>query len=228
MSVTETGTRARYPDSSGHAVANDGRRIYYEVFGDGPVTILFMPANPISHSRLWKGQVHFLARHFRVVVYDGRGNGLSDDADLAVGLPTSARVGDCLAVMDATGTKAAYIVGICVDGVFPSMCLAAEHPDRVLGVVAISPGLPLVTARNPNRQEPEWVKHMADDFVREHYAEFLEFFFGQMFPEPHSTKQVEDAAAYGLDTTPEQLLVHEPLNVETKEEVEAICRQVKC
>ena len=239
MSVTETGTRARYPDQSGHAVAFDGRRIFYEVFGAGEKTIVFMPANPISHSRLWKGQVHYLARHFRVVVYDGRGQGLSDIPDPAETWPANFRVDDCLSVMDATGTDAAYLVGICTDGVFPSMCLAAAHPDRVLGIVAIGTGLPLVTARHPNRTEafavfnehldhPQgWFKFNADH-IRHHYGDFLEFFFGEMFPEPHSTKQVEDAVAYALDGTPELLLAHEDLPATTKEEVEAICRQVRC
>jgi pimeloyl-ACP methyl ester carboxylesterase len=81
MPVTETGTRARLPDSSGFALTPDGLRLYYEVFGEGPKTLVLLPATPISHSRLWKPQVHYLARHFRVVVYDGRGNGLSDHPD---------------------------------------------------------------------------------------------------------------------------------------------------
>ena len=71
MPITETGTRARLPDSSGYATAGDGVRLYYEVFGSGEKTILMLPANPISHSRLWKAQVHYLARHFRVIAYDG-------------------------------------------------------------------------------------------------------------------------------------------------------------
>ena len=58
---------------------------------------------------------------------------------------------------------------------------------------------------------------------------FLEFFFGEMFPEPHSTKQVEDAVAYGLDGPAEGLVMDdaEPVAA-TKEEVEAMCRQVRC
>jgi pimeloyl-ACP methyl ester carboxylesterase len=223
MGITETGTRARLPDESGYAVAKDNVRIHYEVFGTAPETIVFMPANTISHSRLWKGQVHYLARHFRVVVYDGRGQGLSDFPEPAKVWTVTARVNDCLAVMDATGTDSAYIVGICTDGVLPSIGLAAANPGRVRGIVAISPGLPLVTPRHPNREEPEWVKHLNDDFVLEHQAEFLEFFFGQMFPEPHSTKQIEDAVAYGLDSTAEILVADEPLPVKTKEEVEATC-----
>src|SRR2546430_17730121 len=111
MAITETGTRARQPDSSGHAKSFDGLRIHYEVFGRGPKTIVFIPANSISHSRLWKAQVHYLARHFRVVTFDGRGQGLSDFPDTRGTWPANARVDDCLAVMDATGRSEERRVG---------------------------------------------------------------------------------------------------------------------
>jgi predicted glycosyltransferase len=64
--------------------------------------------------------------------------------------------------------------------------------------------------------------------MRENYRGFLEFFFGEMFPEPHSTKQVEDAVAYGLDGGAEMLAMADEPIVTTKEEVEALCRQVRC
>src|SRR3954469_14375166 len=79
--VTVTGTRARQPDEQGYATTDDGLRLYWEVHGGGGTTIVLLPANPISHSHLWKAQVHYLARHHRVVVYDGRGNGRSDTPD---------------------------------------------------------------------------------------------------------------------------------------------------
>ena len=37
------------------------------------------------------------------------------------------------------------------------------------------------------------------------YRRFLEFFFSECFPEPHSTKPREDCVAWGLETTPEVL-----------------------
>src|SRR3954454_3871470 len=100
MAVTETGTRARRPDESGYATAPDGLRLYWERHGGDGSTIVLMPPAPISHSRIWKGQVHYLARHHRVIVYDGRGNGNSDHPD-----PSGTWLGrwwrdDCLAVMD--------------------------------------------------------------------------------------------------------------------------------
>src|SRR3954449_13537038 len=75
MSATETDVRARAPDQTGFATAADGLRLYWELHGGGSTTIVLLPANPISHSRLWKGQVHYLARHHRVVVYAGPGSG---------------------------------------------------------------------------------------------------------------------------------------------------------
>jgi pimeloyl-ACP methyl ester carboxylesterase/UDP:flavonoid glycosyltransferase YjiC (YdhE family) len=240
VTVTETGTRARQPDISGFAESPDGLRLYYEVFGAGPKTIVLLPANPISHSRLWKAQVHYLSRHFRVVAYDGRGNGRSDWPD-----PRSKWLGgwhaaDCLAVMDATQTDTAILVGECVDGVYPSIQLAVSHPERVLGIVAIGTGVPLVSDRPEHRRASAavfnevleshegWFKFNAH-YMREEYRGFLEFFFGEMFPEPHSTKQVEDAVAYGLDTSVEVLLMDNDAPVATtKAEVEALCRQVRC
>jgi predicted glycosyltransferase len=40
----------------------------------------------------------------------------------------------------------------------------------------------------------------------EHYEDFLEFFFSQVFTEPHSTKQREDAIGWALETAPETLV----------------------
>ena len=239
MPVTETGTRARQPDSGGYATSADGLRLYYEVFGGGDKTIVFLPANPIVHSRLWKAQVHYLARHFRVVVYDGRGNGLSDHPDPSGKWLNSWLASDCLAVMDATGTKTAVLVGICHDGVFPSIQIAVSDPERVLGIVAIGPGVPFLTPPHAFRlpsietfdqilESPEgWFKYNRH-YMTQDYRGFLEFFFGEMFPEPHSTKQVEDAVAYGLDGRVETMLMDDVQVVSTAAEVEAICRQVRC
>jgi pimeloyl-ACP methyl ester carboxylesterase len=187
---------------------------------------VLLPANPVSHSLLWKAQVHYLARHFRVVAYDGRGNGRSDAPD-----PSGAWLGtwwasDCLTVLDATSTERAVLVGICGDGVFPSIQLAADHPERVLGIVAIAPGVPHVAPPNPWHEEHADVVN--EDVGRRDYARMLEAFFSGMFPEPHSTKHVEDAVAYGLDGSPDVLFMDKVPVASTREEVEAWCRRVRC
>src|ERR671923_2628844 len=70
-------TRARYPDSEGY-VERDGVRVFYEVYGEGEPTVLLLPTWTLVHSRQWKMQIPYLARHCRVVTFDPRGNGRSD------------------------------------------------------------------------------------------------------------------------------------------------------
>jgi pimeloyl-ACP methyl ester carboxylesterase/predicted glycosyltransferase len=227
MSVTETGTRARLAEESGYAAARDGLRLFWEVYGGGDTTIMLLPPNPIGHSRFWKPQIHYLARHHRVVAYDGRGNGNAENPDSSGKWLDRWRADDCLDVMEATSTETAVLAGICVNGVWPSIQIAAEHPQRVLGIVALAPGVPHLSPGNP-----WWAaagERVDDEVIRRDYPAFLEFFYGAMFPEPHSTKQVEDAVAYGLDGPVEVLLMeHGDPVAETREEVEAICRRVRC
>ena len=133
--------RARQPDSSGYVV-NDGVRVYYEVHGSGSPTILLMPSWAITQSRMWKMQVPYLARHFRVLTYDPRGNGRSDRPGTAAAYDADRIVDDALAVMDATGTDDAVLVGLCTGALWATM-LQQREPGRVLGLVAISPTLTL-------------------------------------------------------------------------------------
>jgi hypothetical protein len=51
---TREQTRARYPDMDGH-IERDGVRVFYEVYGAGEQTVLFMPTWEIVHSRTWGG-----------------------------------------------------------------------------------------------------------------------------------------------------------------------------
>ena len=64
-------TRARYPDESGH-VERDKVRLYYEVYGTHRRTVFLLPPWSIIHSRHWKMQIPYLARHCRVITFDGR------------------------------------------------------------------------------------------------------------------------------------------------------------
>ena len=97
----EEQTRARYPDASGY-VERDGLSIYYEVYGSGEPTVLLLPTWSIVHSRHWKMQIPYLARHCRVLTFDGRGNGRSDRPQEPEAYDEHEYATDALAVMDAT------------------------------------------------------------------------------------------------------------------------------
>ena len=206
-------TRARYPDSDGY-VERDGVRVHYEVFGSGEATLLLLPTWAIVHSHAWKMQVPYLARHFRVITFDGRGNGLSDRPEEPEAYAEVEYAADAIAILDATQTEQAFVVGHSM-GCQRGLMLAADHPDRVAGIVFIGPAMPFAAqtprARAATSFDEEldsydgWAKYNRHYWLSD-YADFLSFFFSQIFTEPHSTKQIEDSVGWGLQTTPETLI----------------------
>ena len=232
------GGRARLPEATGVATADDGVRLAWESFGAGEPTIVLLPSTPIVHSRQWKGQVHDLSRRWRVVTYDGRGNGRSDrPADPArYGSDrVAADIGD---VLDATGTDAAVLVGLCSDSVWPAIRFAAGDPARVLGLVAFAIGVPLLTPPHPHYRQWPFEEELPTDegwaklnrhYWRRDYPGFARFFFDAICQEPHSSKVVEDAVGWAIDGSVEAMLADAaaPHGL-TREGVEATCLAVRC
>jgi len=213
-------TRARQPDETG-VVERDGVRVAWERYGDGSPTILLMPTWSLFHSRHWKLQIPYLARRSRVVTFDGRGNGRSDRPADAASYADTEYVADALAVLDATGTERAVVAGLSM-GAGYTLRLAAEHPDRVLGVVFIGASVPVDDGREdspehqvsadfegPEGDDPDWGKYNAG-YWRRDFPGFAAWFVGEkIFSEPHSTKQIEDGVGWTLETDPETLIATE-------------------
>jgi pimeloyl-ACP methyl ester carboxylesterase/predicted glycosyltransferase len=238
MGRSDTGTPARLPDEQG-AIDRDGVRIHWERYGDGESSILLLPTWAINHSRHWKGQIAYLARHFRVIAFDGRGSGLSDRPQEASAYAAREFVADSVAVLDAAGVNSACVAGLSMGGL-RALLLADQHPDRVEGAFLIDPTVPLLTPGPPEREGISfdagleeyqgWEKFNRHYWLRD-YRGFLEFFFAQVFPEPHSTKQIEDTITWGLDTTAETLIltmVGGDSGLPDKEAVEQLCRRIRC
>ena len=228
--------RARYPDSDGY-VERDGVKLFYEIYGEGDQTILFLPTWSVIHSRQWKAQIAYFARHFRVLTFDGRGNGRSDRPDDPLAYAEEEFAADAIAVMEETNTEKATIVGFSM-GVKRGLILAADYPERVEAAVFIGPSVALVPP-TPVRaasmaqfwQELEsddgWNKYNAHFWLRD-YRSFLEFFFSQVFTEPHSTKEIEDCVGWGLETTGETLITGEKAPDFTYEEALGFASRVEC
>src|SRR5271168_5422135 len=104
-------SRARYPDVEGY-VERDGQRLFYEVYGEGEETVFLIPTWSLIHSRHWKMQIPYFARHFRVLTMDGLGNGRSERCRDPQRYGPTEFARDCLAVMDASGTERAVMVSL--------------------------------------------------------------------------------------------------------------------
>ena len=182
-------------------------RLYYEVYGSGEPTVLLLPTWSIIHSRHWKMQIPYLARHCRVLTFDGRGNGRSDRppeprrTTSVSSPPTPSRS------WTRRAPSSAIVVSLSL-GAQRALILAAEHPERVDSAVFIGP--PSRRRRAPHRTaastpgtseldtDEGWAKYNKHYWLRD-YRGFLEFFFSQMFTEPHSTKPIEDCVGWGLE-----------------------------
>jgi pimeloyl-ACP methyl ester carboxylesterase len=227
--------RARYPDRDDF-VERAGTRIFFEVFGQGDPTVLLLPTWSFAHSHIWKGQVPYLARHMRVITFDGRGNGRSDRPRRPEDYADAEFVADAVAVLDATATKQAVIVGLS-RGAEWAMLLAAEHPERVGKVVLTGIGTPLgppSPTANLSFGEPQpsyagWARFNRHFWLQD-YRSFAAFFAAQLFTEPHSTKQIEDSVAWALETTPATLIATAtgPSAMPDVQTVEAVVRQIRC
>jgi pimeloyl-ACP methyl ester carboxylesterase/predicted glycosyltransferase len=228
-------TRARYPDDEGY-VERDGVRVFYEVYGAGAPTVLLMPTWSLIHSRHWKMQIPYLARHCRVVTFDGRGNGRSDRPQGAEAYTIREFALDALAVLDATETPTAVVAGVSCAALW-GVVLAAENPARIDGAAFIGPAVALAPPHaertvypfdEPLETDEGWAKYNIHHWLSD-YRDFLEFFIGKCFTEPHSTKQIEDSIGWALETTPEVLADHDAgIDLPTGVDFRELCAHVRC
>jgi pimeloyl-ACP methyl ester carboxylesterase len=226
--------RALEPARHGY-VTRDRVRLHWELFGEGETAVFLLPAWSIVNSRHWKFQVPFLARHRRVLTMDGRGSGLSDRPVAPESYGDAAFVADAFAVMDAAGIERAAVAGVSSGGMWALM-MAAQQPQRVTSLALIAPSA-WVVPPDPELMEavgmfedalptyPGWHRWNAHYWMS-NYSDFVQFFMERCFPEPHSTKQIEDTVGWGLETTPEVLVAIE--RAETRFDAIKHIKGVRC
>ncbi len=110
----------------------------YQVFGDGPVELVYVAPSMGSHVELcWifpelKAFFERLATFCRVLLFDPAGAGLSDPIPHVRTLDD--RVAEIEAVMDAVGFGKAAIFGV-AEGGLGSMVFAATQPERTRALI---------------------------------------------------------------------------------------------
>jgi pimeloyl-ACP methyl ester carboxylesterase len=114
--------------------------IAYQVTGDGPFDVVFVPGY-VTHLELqWKMQnlrpfLERISLSCRLIRFDKRGTGMSDPVS---GAPTlEQRMDDVRAVMDAVGSRRAAFYGLS-EGAAMAILFAATYPERTAALVVRS------------------------------------------------------------------------------------------
>ncbi|MER8544270.1 alpha/beta fold hydrolase [Mesorhizobium sp. M0684] len=121
------------PIETRYALSGDVR-IAYQVVGQGSLDLVFVPGFISNLDLHWEdeGYTRLLKRlsaFSRLILFDKRGTGLSDRVD-AHHLPSlETRMDDVRAVMDATGSGRAALLGAS-EGAPMAMLFAATYPER--------------------------------------------------------------------------------------------------
>ena len=120
-----------------HYAKSGDVNIAYQVSGDGPFDLVFVPGY-VTHLELhWEmptfvPALEALGSFSRLIRFDKRGTGMSDRVS---GAPTlEARMDDVRAVMDAVGSRRAAVYGLS-EGAAMALLFAATYPERTAALV---------------------------------------------------------------------------------------------
>ena len=117
-----------------HIVVSGSAQIHASASGKGR-PVIFLHAG-VADSRMWTSEMEATAHGHRAIAYDRRGFGGTDHAEEAY-----SQVCDLIAVQESLGgTSAAVLIG-CSQGSRIALDVALAHPDRVAGLVLISPAV---------------------------------------------------------------------------------------
>jgi class 3 adenylate cyclase len=125
------------PETKFARVGDD--RIAYQVFGDGPVDLMYCggSSEPIDWRWEYPPCARFLERlasFSRMIAFDRRGTGASDAAPVEGAASWEIWAEDARAVLDAVGSRRAVIWGA-ADGGPTAMLFAATQPQRTQALV---------------------------------------------------------------------------------------------
>ena len=136
-----------------HAVSKDdtetvnvnGVRLAYEIHGTGEIPLVMVHGSWFSR-RNWDPVVPKLAESFRVVTYDRRGHGESEQTSGQGSV--SEDVADVATLIEHLGLSPAWVSGQSFGGSI-TLRLAGERPDLLRGITAHEPPLFSLVADDP-------------------------------------------------------------------------------
>jgi proline iminopeptidase len=140
-SLILVGTGPLQSAGTGFIVAPDGVRLYYEVHGSGPDTIVAVHGGPGETLANLYPVLQPLSRGHGLILYDQRGNGRSSDVPDSTRLTIRDHVADLELVRAHFGLERGTFLGHSWGGDLVALYSAA-HPDRVARLILVDPGPP--------------------------------------------------------------------------------------
>ncbi len=127
------------PSPSTRYARSGDANIAYQVVGEGPIDLVYVPGWISNVELMWDEPSHShvlerLSRFSRLILFDKRGTGLSDPVPLQQLPPLETRMDDVRAVLDAVGSDRAALFGFSEGGLM-SVLFAATYPERVTALV---------------------------------------------------------------------------------------------
>jgi class 3 adenylate cyclase/pimeloyl-ACP methyl ester carboxylesterase len=118
-------------------VRSDDVHIAYQVIGDGPLDLLWVPGYVSHVEATWQSPQHAafirrLASFCRLILFDKRGTGMSDRGSQIFTLEQ--RMHDVQAILDEIGSERAALFGVSEGGPM-SLLYAATYPERTSALV---------------------------------------------------------------------------------------------
>jgi pimeloyl-ACP methyl ester carboxylesterase len=125
-----------------HYVSTAGGSVAYQVTGDGPIDLVFVPEWWNETESMWDQPMladvlHRLASFSRLICFDRRGVGISDPIPLGATAVLDDWLDDLRAVMDVVGSRRTVLVGCSGGGPF-SVLFAATFPERVSSLILVN------------------------------------------------------------------------------------------
>jgi pimeloyl-ACP methyl ester carboxylesterase len=130
-------------------VTRDGVLLSGDDSGDGPPVVLLHGLTATRRYVVMGSSALSRSGH-RVIAYDARGHGRSGPAPDRSGYGYAALGEDLEAVLDAAGIERAVLAGASM-GAHTLLWLALRRPERVSGLVVITPAFDPATADDPRR-----------------------------------------------------------------------------
>lgn len=122
-----------YGSNNGRQVVINGKKIYYEEYGQG-IPLLLLSGGGLSRSiKDFEKCIPELAKHYRVIAPDTPGQGRSEQADT---LSYYVLLEFMSQFIDSLKIDSAYVMGWS-DGGITGILLAEKRPDKVKKVVAV-------------------------------------------------------------------------------------------